>query len=112
MDDEVEFIEEPEVKGSFWHWKRYVHLIVTLILIAFLIWYYLPDNRLIRSVDVCGYYAGMTNQTCSCTPITTGNQQTSTTIFYPNYSYYKIKPISPMRNFNLNLSLNLTNVTR
>lgn len=49
-------------------WKRIIHSIVTLVLIAFLIWYYLPDNKLIRK-DVCLYYEKKSNQKCSCTPI-------------------------------------------
>lgn len=69
------------------YWKKIVHIIVTIILILFLIWYYLPENRLIRSVDVCGYYAGKTNQTCTCSPIEKGNS--IITIFYSNYSYSK-----------------------
>jgi len=72
-------------------WQRIVHIIVTIILIGFLIWYYLPENKLVRSVDVCGYYSGKTNQTCTCFPV--GKANAVTTIFYPNYSYKKIYPL-------------------
>lgn len=86
-DNTIEYIEEP--KGKFWHWKRVVHILMTILLITFLIYYYLPENRLIRSVDVCGYYAGKTNRTCQCTPVTVEGRQGITTIFYPNHSVSK-----------------------
>ena len=104
QEGQVEIIDEPEIKNSFWHWKRVIHIVVTILLIAFLIWYYLPENKLIRSVDTCGYYAGKNNLTCTCLPSEDAPGRKMTTIFYPNYSYYKIKPLrkyaSPSFNFN------------
>lgn len=74
-------------------WKRIVHSIITIVLIIFLIWYFLPENRVMRAVDVCGYYSWKINQTCTCTPIS--NQKTITTTYYPNLSFFKPKPYNP-----------------
>jgi hypothetical protein len=84
------FIEYVFVKNKM-YWKRICHIIVTIIFIVFLIWYYLPENRLMRSVDVCGYYAGKTNHTCICIP-SNKTGEVITTIFYPNFSFYKNIP--------------------
>ena len=88
---------------DFLHWKRIVHIIVTLLMIIFLIWYYTPENKLIRSLDVCGYYAGKTNQTCQCTPIIEG-RQSITTFYYPNYSLYKNRPVKTKDIFNIDFT--------
>ena len=81
------------------------------MLVAFFVWYCLPDNKLIRSVDVCGYYAGKTNQVCTCTPVTHIGGNAITTIFYPNYSFYKIKPDLPTTKY-IPPRLNIDNVPR
>ena len=90
------------------HWKRIVHIFITICLIVFLIWYYLPTNQLIINHDVCGYYAIKNNITCSCTPlVATGN--VVTTIFYPNNSYYKSFPISSSIDSDWSLNVSIRN---
>jgi hypothetical protein len=61
------------------YWKRIVHSIITILFIYFVVWYFLPDNRIIRNNDVCSIYANQINKVCVC----------STTIFYPNLSVSK-----------------------
>lgn len=99
------------VANKFFHWKRIVHIIVTILLVVFLIWYYLPENKLLRSVDICGYYSIKSNQTCVCVPtLEVKGPIVIVTVFYPNGSVIKTKPSSPKIDYNI--SFGGLNVTR
>lgn len=59
-----------------------------ILFIIFLIWYYLPDNREIRGIDPCTYYAIKQNLTCECHSYKPGEIGT-TKYFFPNGSVSK-----------------------
>jgi hypothetical protein len=58
-----------------------------VLLIIFLIWYYLPENKEIRT-DPCSSYAVKNNDTCYCI-VTKFGYTSSLTIFYSNSSILK-----------------------
>jgi len=61
-----------------------------VLLIIFVVWYYLPENREVRGIDPCQYYTVQENVTCKCIAQKAGYIGV-TKYFYPNGSVYQSK---------------------
>lgn len=61
-----------------------------VLLIIFVVWYYLPENREVRGIDHCQYYTVQENVTCKCIAQKAGYIGV-TKYFYPNGSVYQSK---------------------